>query len=126
MGLLGLISALLGRITKSQRMRKALLLVICFLVFLFVLQAKTAVYSTKSEVKATPTTASKLWVDGHKWEARSVDSSTAILFLMASLFLLSLYRRPEWRAQRVRQQAFHPRLASRQHLQRFLRPPPVV
>jgi len=120
---LGLASTLPGQIIKSQRLRNALLLAICVLLFLFVLQAKTAVY--KANVKVTPTTASKLWADGHKWEAPFISSSTAILFWMASLFLLALHRRPEWRAYSVRQ-TVHPRLSSRRHLQRFLRPPPAV
>jgi hypothetical protein len=106
-------------------LRGALLLGISLLLFVFVLQAKTAVYNGSVQAKATPTTASKLWVDGNKWEAPSLSSSTAILFWMGSLFLLALYRRPEWRAHQTRQQAVDPRLASRQHLQRFLRPPPI-
>jgi hypothetical protein len=44
---------------------------------------------------------------------------------MVSLFLLALYRKPEWRAHSVRQ-TVHCRLSSRQHLQRFLRPPPIL
>lgn len=102
-----------------------MLLVICFLLFIFVLQAKTAVYNGNAQVKVTPTTASKLWVDGHKWEDPSISSSVAILFWMVSLFLLALYRKPEWRAHSVRQ-TVHCRLSSRQHLQRFLRPPPIL
>lgn len=121
----GLASTLPGKIINSQKLRNALLLAICALLFLFVLQAKTAVYNGNAQVKVTPTTASKLWADGHKWEVRSVDSSTAILFWMASLFLLALYRKPEWRAYSVLQRV-HPRLSSRQHLRRFLRPPPIV
>ena len=106
---------------NSQKLRSILLLAICFLLFVFVLQAKTAVYD--AHVKVTPTTASKLWADGHKWEAPSISSSTVILFWMASLFLLALSRRPERRACNVRQTVY-PRLSSRQHLERFLRPPP--
>ena len=121
----GSISTLLGQIINSQKLRNALLLAICFLLFLFVLQAKTAVYNGKSQAKVTPTTASKLWADGPKWEAPSISSSTAVLFWMASLFLLALSRRPQWRTHSIRQ-TVDPRLASRQHLQRFLRPPPVV
>jgi hypothetical protein len=120
-----LVSTLRGQIINSQKLRSALLLAICFLLFLFVLQAKTAVYNGKAQAKVTPTTASKLWANGHKWETPSVSSSTAILFWMVSLFLLALYRKPEWRAYSVRQ-TVHPRLSTRQHLQRFLRPPPVV
>ncbi len=103
-----------------------MLLAICFLLFLFVLQAKTAVYNGNAQAKVTPTTASKLWADGHKWEDPSVTSSAAILFWMVSLFLLALYRKPEWRAAHNVRQTVHLRLSSRQHLQRFLRPPPVV
>ncbi len=110
---------------NSEKLRSILLLAICFLLFLFVLQAKTGVYNGKSQAKVTPTTASKLWADGHKWEGPSVGSSTAILFWMTSLFLLALYRKPERRAHSVRQ-TVHPRLSTRQHLQRFLRPPPVI
>ena len=119
-----MVSTLPGRIINSQKLRNALLLAICVLLFLFVLQAKTAMYNGKAPAKVTPTTASKLW-DGHKWEAPAISSSTAILFWMASLFLLALSRRPEWHTHSARQ-AVDPRLASRQHLQRFLRPPPVV
>jgi hypothetical protein len=122
---LGLAFTLPGKIINSQKLRNALLLAICFLLFLFVLQAKTAVYNGKAPAKVTPTTASKLWVDGHKWEDPSISSSTAILFWMVSLFLLALYRKPEWRAHSVRQ-TIHPPFSTRQHLQRFLRPPPVI
>lgn len=119
-----LASTLPGKIVNSQKWRNALLLAICVLLFLFVLQAKTGLYNGNAQAKVTPTTASKLWADGHKWEGPSVSTSTAILFWMVSLFLLALYRKPEWRACRIRQ-TVHPRLASRRHLQRFLRPPPV-
>jgi hypothetical protein len=118
-------SALPRQIIKSRKWRSALLLAICFLLFLFVLQAKTAVYNGMAQAKVTPTTASKLWVDGHKWEVQSVSSTTAILFWMASLFLLALCRKPEWRAHSVLQ-TVHPRLTSRQYLRRFLRPPPII
>jgi hypothetical protein len=110
---------------NSRKLRSALLPAICFLLFLFVVQAKTAVYNGNAQVKVTPTTASKLWADAYKWEAPSISSSTAILFWMASIFILALSRRPEWRAQSIRQTVL-PRLSSRRHLQRFLRPPPVV
>ena len=113
-----------SRIINSQRLRNALLLAICALLFLFVLQAKTGMYNGSSQVKVTPTTASKLWGDGHKWEAPSVSSSTVILFWMASLFLLTLARQPERRDYSVLQRV-HSRLSSQQHLQRFLRPPPI-
>jgi hypothetical protein len=116
---------LLSQIINSQKLKSALLLAICFLLFLFVLQAKTAVYNGKAPVKVTPITASKLRADGHKWEAPSVSSSTAILFWMVSLFLLALYRRPQGRAYSVLQ-TVPPILSARQHLQRFLRPPPIA
>src|SRR5579884_4069570 len=99
----GLGSTLPRKIVNSQKLRSALLLAICFLLFLFVLQAKTGMYNGNSQAKVTPTTASKLWADGLKWEAPSVSSTTAILFWMVSLFLLALYRKPERWAHRVRQ-----------------------
>ena len=106
-------------------MVSAVLLAVCFFVFLFVLQAKTGVYNGTAQVKVNPTTASKLWVKAYRNEVRSAASNTAILFWMVSLFLLALYKRPQWRAHSVLQ-TVHPRLTSRQHLQRFLRPPPIV
>ena len=121
----GLASTLPGKIINSQKLRNGLLLAISVLVFLFVLQAKTAVYNGTAQAKVTPATASKLWLDGHKWESPSVRSITSILFWMVSLFLLALYRQPEWRAHSVLRRV-HPRLSSRHYLQRFLRPPPVV
>lgn len=121
----GLDSTLPGQVINSRKLRSALLLAICFLLFLFVLQAKTAVYNGKAQAKVTPTTASKLWANGHKWEVQSVSSTTAIQFWMVSLFLLALCRKPEWRAHSVLQ-TVHPSLSSRQYLRRFLRPPPIL
>lgn len=110
-------------IMKSRRLKNTLLFAICLLLFLFVLQAKTAVYDTHAKV--TPTTASKLRADGQRWQMPAfISNTTFIWFWTVSLFLLILQRRPEWRVHQIRH-AVDPRLSSRQHLQRFLRPPPV-
>jgi hypothetical protein len=108
----------------NKTLRRALLLMLCALVFLFALRAKTAVYNGGAPVKVTPSTASKLWLSGQKMEVRSVDSGSATLFWMAVLCLFTLYLHREPRVQSV----FlipPPTDRSRQYLHRFLRPPPV-
>ena len=39
---------------------------LCVLVFMFALHAKTAVYNGGAPAKVTPSTASKLWLNGQK------------------------------------------------------------
>lgn len=101
-----------------------MLLMLCALVFLFALHAKTAVYNGGAPAKITPTTASKLWLSGQKMEVLSVDSISAVLFWMAVLCLFT----PFFRREPIVHSVFltpPPRNYSLRYLQRFLRPPPV-
>jgi hypothetical protein len=110
----------------DERLRRALLLALCVLVFLFALHAKTAVYNGSAPAKVTPSTASKLWVSGQKMEIQPVDSATGgALFFVALLCVFGLYLHRERRVQ----SAFlipPPRDFSLRYIHRFLRPPPVL
>ena len=108
----------------DERLRRALLLGLCLLVFLFALHAKTEVYNGGAPAKITPTTASKLWLSGQKMQLQSVDSSSGVLFFIALLCVFGLYLHRE----RLVQSVFQippPRNLSLQYLYRFLRPPPA-
>lgn len=98
---------------------------LCALVFLFALRAKTLVYNGGAPAKVTPSTASKLWLSGHKMEVRSTDSGNSILFWMAVLCLFQLFLCREPGVQSVFQTP-PPTDLSRRYLHRFLRPPPVL
>jgi hypothetical protein len=101
------------------------MLVLCGLVFFFALHAKIAVYNGGAvPVKATPSTASKLWLNGQKLQVPSVDSSSSAIFWMTVLCLWGLYLQREGRVQ----SAFltpPPSNLVLCHLHPFLRPPPV-
>ena len=110
---------------QNETRRRALLLTLCVLVFMFALRAKTEVYSGGEPAKMTPSTASKLWVSGQKMEVQSVDASGDVLFWMAVLCLIGLYLHRELRVQ----SAFLPPPPGSLPLwqiHRFLRPPPVL
>ncbi len=113
------------RIMKNERLWRAILLTLCFLVFLFVMRAKTDVYKGNAPVKATVSTASKLRPTGQqKMEVRLADQGAGVLFWMAVVcfFGLALHR------ERHVPTAFLPipvRTLILRHLHRFLRPPPV-
>jgi hypothetical protein len=97
---------------------------LCVLVFMFALHAKTAVYNGGAPAKATPSTASKLWLNGQKMEVGSIDSSNGVMFWITVLCLIGLYLHQELRVQ----SAFippAPRNLPLRQLHRFLRPPPV-
>lgn len=109
---------------QNETVWRGLLLALCVLVFMFALHAKTGVYNDGAPAKVTPSTASKLWLNGEKMEVRSVDSSGGTLFWMAVLCLIGLCLRRELRVQ----SAFippAPRNLPLRDLHRFLRPPPV-
>ena len=112
------------RIVQNERLWRALLLTLCVLVFMFALHAKTAVYNGGAPAKATPSTASKLWLNGQKMEVPSVDSSGGMLFWMAVLCLVGLYLHRELRV-RSAFLAPPPRNLPLRQMHRFLRPPPV-
>lgn len=113
-----------SRIMKGEKMRRVLLLALCFLVFLFVMRAKTEVYNGSGPVKATVATASKLWLSGQKMEVRSVASGGAALLRMTVLFLFGLCLKRE-RSLPSSILPPPPKNFSLQQLHRFLRPPPV-
>ncbi len=110
---------------QNEKLRRVLLLTLCFFVFLFVLRAKTEVYNGGSPVKVTPSTASKLWLSGQKMEIKSVDSSTGVLFWMALLLLVGLALQREPNLQQVALVPAPTRSSLRQ-LHRFMRPPPSL
>lgn len=110
------------RLIRNERLWQALLLALCALVFLFALHAKTSQYA-KGPVKASPITASKLWLNGQKLHVKPITATPAILFWIATLCLLGL---PAYRVSFVERalQSPPPRPRPLQHLHRFLRPPP--
>ena len=96
---------------------------LCALVFLFAFHAKTAVYKSGSTASVTPTTSSKLWLNGQKMEVRSVNSSAAVVFWMSILCLYGAYlhREPLVRSAVATPAPRNSRLLL---LYRYLRPPP--
>ena len=50
--------------------------------FLFALRAKTSGYNGVVPPKVTPSTASKLWLNGQKMEVQSIDTNIAVKFWM--------------------------------------------
>ncbi len=112
------------RTMKTKMRWRAQLIMLCALVFMFALHAKTSVYSGTGPAKVTPSTASKLWLNGQKLEVQSVDSGSGMLFWMAVLCLVGLYLHRELRAH----SAFlapPPRNLPLRQVHRFLRPPPL-
>ena len=103
------------------------LITLCALVFLFAFHAKTAVYKSGVPISVTPSTSSKLWLNGHKMEVRSVDFSAAVMFWMAVLCLYGVYLRqdPRVRSASVLPTPRNMRLLYLHRLHRYLRPPPV-
>lgn len=112
------------RTMKTKMRWRAQLIMLCALVFMFALHAKTSVYSRTGPAKATPSTASKLWLSGQKMEVQSVDSGSGMLFWMAVLCLVGLYLHRELRARSAFLAPFPKNLPLRQ-VHRFLRPPPL-
>lgn len=110
-------------LTRNKTLWHATLLWLCALVFFFALHAKLAVYNGSAPVKATPSTASKLWVSGQKMESHTPQPTGVILFWIAftCLFGLYLHRQPKLRSVVLTPPPNDLRL---RHLHRFLRPPP--
>lgn len=109
---------------QNERVWRMLLLTLCVLVFMFALHAKTAVYNGGAPTKVTPSTASKLWLNGQKMEVQSVDLESGMLFWLAVPCSIAPYLNLESRVQG----AFippAPRNIPLRYLHRFLRPPPV-
>ena len=97
-GIIGQFLAVNLRTMKTKMRWRAQLIMLCALVFMFALHAKTSVYSGTGPAKVTPSTASKLWLSGQKMEVQSVDSGSGMLFWMAVLCLVGLYLHRELRA----------------------------
>lgn len=102
-----------------------MLLLMCALVFMFALRAKTSGYNGVAPPKVSPSTASKLWLNGQKMEVQSVDTNIAVRFWMTvvCLFGLLLHCEPRVRDLLVTPA---PSPVALQYLHRFLRPPPVL
>jgi hypothetical protein len=109
----------------QERLWRALLLALCGLVFFFALHAKIAVYNGGAPVKATPSTASKLWVNGQKMQVRSDDSSPSALFVVTLLCLCGMFLQSVERVQSAVLTA-PPNDRTLRYRRRFLRPPPVL
>jgi hypothetical protein len=101
-----------------------LLFALCALVFFFAWHAKTAVYSGGGPIKATPSTASKLWLNSEKLAVQSVAPTSSLLFWVAILCLCSGYLRREPLA-RIADLTPPPRETTLCDRHLFLRPPPV-
>jgi hypothetical protein len=110
-------------VPKEGRWRVPLL-ALCGLVFFFAFHAKIAVYSVDTPVKVTPSTASKLWLNGPKLQIPPIDSSSSALFWTRILYLWDLHLQRESRVLGALLAPPPSGLALR-HLHPFLRPPPV-
>jgi hypothetical protein len=107
-----------------ERLWRTPLLALCGLVFFFALHAKIAVYNGGAPVKATPSTASKLWINGQKMQVRSGDSSPSALFVVTLLCLYGMFLQSVG-VQSVLLTA-PPNDLTLRYRRRFLRPPPVL
>jgi hypothetical protein len=97
----------------------------CVLVFLFAFHAKTALYNGGQPVKATPSTSSKLWVNGQKMELPPIVSNPILPFCVALLFMYQLVLRPVVLSPTL-EDSPSPRRLRLWELHRFLRPPPFL
>jgi hypothetical protein len=110
---------------QHKTLWRATLLGLCGLVFFFALHAKTAVYNDGAPAKVTPSTASKLWINGQKIKSQSFEPAGSVLFWIAFTCFFGLYLHKEQKVQ----PAFRippTKVLTLRHLQRFLRPPPVL
>lgn len=108
----------------NERLWHTPVLALCGLLFFFALHAKIAVYNGGIPAKVTPSTASKLWINGQKMQVPSVDSSPNALFWIALFCLFGLYLNRVGRVQSVALTASRTDLTLR-YRRRFLRPPPI-
>jgi len=112
-------------INHDKTLRRATLFALSALVFFFAWHAKTAVYSGGGPVKASPSTAAKLWLSSEKLGLPSVESSTPPLIASIVLCLWVVCVRRE----RLDGPAYlTPPTSNRTlcDLHLFLRPPPVL
>jgi hypothetical protein len=114
-----------SRMTPNDRWRTMVLLLMCALVFLFALRAKTASYNGDAPPKVTPSTSSKLWRSSQKMEVQAVDGSAAIMFWMVAACFFGLFRHPKPLLPIVLS-VKTPSQGTLQYLHRFLRPPPFL
>jgi len=113
-----------SRTKQDEMIRRACVVTFCFLVFLFALRAKTAVYHSGAQGKITPSTASKLWVSAEKSEARGVAFPSVLPPWLTFLSLFGLYLLPKRRCFQDALVTHPPSNLRLRHLRRFLRPPP--
>jgi hypothetical protein len=120
-----LLRPVIFRTMRNNTMRLTMLAVMCALVFVFALRAKTSVYNNGAPPKITPATSSKLWLGGQKMEVQQsvTNTNNTTLFWMAALCLFSLFFRREPRVRSVFVTP-PPDNLSRRYAHRFLRPPP--
>jgi len=107
----------------KERLWRAPMLALCGLVLFFALHAKVAVYDGCAPVKATPSTASKLWVNSQKMQVPSLVSSPTAASRVALLCLSGLYRQSAGRVQTVL--TTPPDDLALFYRRRFVRPPPA-
>ena len=104
-------------------MARGLEVVLCLVVFLFVLHAKTAVYKGGTGPRVTPSTANKLWLNGEKLELEPSIQLVSVELWCAILFLHWFSIRRELSLP-VPVRTSAPAHESLQDLHRSLRPPP--
>ena len=97
-----------------------LLVLACVLVFSFALHAKLAVYG---QAQLHPSTSSKLWLSGAKFEPAATMPTPALLWLAAFVTCwFGWHNGTRWVTAPV---AVAREQSRRQYLHRFLRPPPA-
>jgi len=100
---------------------RLLLLLACVLVFSFALHAKVAVYG---HIQPQPSTSSKMWMNGTRFEVPDLTSSAVLLWL-AVLSIPLFYRKSAGRFEAAPVALAREPSRREQYLRRFLRPPPL-
>ena len=112
------------QIQRSRWIRASVPVLLCILVFLFALHAKTAVYGGTSAGKVSPSAASKLWVTSEKMEFRAELLHSVPLFWLFLISVFGLYLSSDCFFRSI---VVVPSVSTgrRWRARRFLRPPPV-
>jgi hypothetical protein len=110
-------------IANSNRTALYSACLLCVLVFVLSYSAKLSLYHSQSNTQANPVSSAKVWLSDQKMELQPDNSFVPALWVISVLLsvLVALPERPV-----KPDQTSIPIHSSLLHLQRFLRPPPVV